>query len=79
MRGYASDAKLLSVKEIRQQTWVAVHVPRREAESRSAIGDRRRYWVQLVFGQPIVGPIRLGHSSSFGLGLFVPDLLHAPR
>jgi len=79
MRGYASDAKLLSVKEIGQQTWVAVHVPRREAESRSAIGDRRGYWVQLVFGQPIVGPIRLGHSSSFGLGLFVPDLLHAPR
>jgi len=72
-RGYAPSTKLLSVEEIGQPTWVAVHVPRRRAESRSAIGDHRGYWLRLRFSQPIAGPVRLGHSSSFGLGLFAPD------
>jgi CRISPR-associated protein Csb2 len=71
-RAYASSTKLLSVEEIEQPRWVAVHIPRREAESRSVIGDRRGYWLRLGFSQPIRGPIRLGHSSSFGLGLFAP-------
>lgn len=72
-RGYAPSTKLLTVEEIGQPTWVAVHVPRREAESRSAIGDRRGYWLRLRFSEPIAGPVRLGHSSNFGLGLFAPD------
>lgn len=52
--------------------WVSVHVPRREANKRALIGDRRGQMVRLRFSTPIVGPIRLGHSSSFGLGLFRP-------
>lgn len=57
--------------------WVSVHVPRREANQRRVIGDRRGQRVRLHFKAPVVGPIRLGHSSSFGLGLFRP--IHEPR
>jgi len=52
--------------------WVSVHVPRREAGKRAFIGDRRGQAVRLRFATPVTGPIRLGHSSSFGLGLFRP-------
>ena len=69
-RGYG--AVLLSVEEIEPPTWVAVHVPRNQAGQQSFIGDRRGYRLRLSFEAPISGPLRLGHSSSFGLGLFVP-------
>lgn len=52
--------------------WVPVHVPRREADRRAFIGDRRGQAVHLRFAAPVTGPIRLGHSSTFGLGLFRP-------
>ncbi len=74
VRGYAPNTKLLSVEEkIEPPKWVAVHVPRREADARLFIGDRRGYMLRLTFETPIVGPLRLGHSSSFGLGLFKPS------
>jgi len=50
--------------------WVSVHVPRREANKRAFVGDRRGQMVRLRFAGAVAGPIRLGHSSSFGLGLF---------
>lgn len=52
--------------------WVSVHVPRRQVNKRTFIGDRRGRMVRLRFSTLVVGPIRLGHSSSFGLGLFRP-------
>lgn len=52
--------------------WVPVHVPRRELARRASIGDRRGLMVRLRFPAVVTGPIRLGHSSSFGLGLFRP-------
>lgn len=55
-----------------QASWVAVHTPRREGRTRASHGDRRGFWVRLTFRTPVSGPIRLGHSSSFGLGLFRP-------
>ncbi len=66
----------VSVEEFKQPTWVAVHVPRRQAAARPFLGDRRGYWLRLRFEQPVLGPLRLGHSSSFGLGLFRPS--HKP-
>ncbi|QSR84162.1 type I-U CRISPR-associated protein Csb2 [Methylacidimicrobium sp. B4] len=72
-RGYLSDTELLSVEEIAPPTWVAVHLPRRHAGQRSFHGGRRGYWLRIAFKNPLVGPIRLGHSSSFGLGLFSPS------
>ncbi|HET7932430.1 MAG TPA: type I-U CRISPR-associated protein Csb2, partial [Rhodanobacteraceae bacterium] len=53
-------------------TWVTVHIPRSQRPAHSSIGDRRGYHITLRFDKPIHGPLRLGHSSSFGLGLFVP-------
>ena len=58
--------------EVGEAEWVAVHLPRRHANVRPFLGDRRGYKVSLRFRVPVAGPIRLGHSASFGLGLFAP-------
>lgn len=68
-RGIAQDVE---VEIVGPPQWVSVHVPRREANKRGFIGDRRGQMVRLHLTAPVVGPIRLGHSSSFGLGLFRP-------
>lgn len=65
-------AEHVEAEEIREATWVAIHVPRRSRAERPFLGDRRGYWLRLTFKEPVVGPLRLGHSSSFGLGLFRP-------
>jgi len=51
--------------------WMKVHQPRRTRDG-STNDDKRGYIVQLKFSQPVRGPIFLGHSCHFGLGLFVP-------
>lgn len=73
-RGFA-DAERVEVETVGMPTWVAIHLPRRESGKRAFIGDRRGQAVRLSFPSVVVGPIRLGHSSSFGLGLFRPVLL----
>lgn len=70
-RGIAQDVE---VELVGTPQWVSVHVPRREADKRAFIGDRRGQMLRLRFTMLVVGPIRLGHSSSFGLGLFQPAL-----
>jgi CRISPR-associated protein Csb2 len=62
----------VEVEFVGSPSWVSVHVPRREANKRAFIGDRRGQMIRLRFLTPVAGPIRLGHSSSFGLGLFRP-------
>lgn len=62
----------VEVQLVGPPVWVSVHVPRREASKRASIGDRRGQAVLLRFAAPVAGPIRLGHSSSYGLGLFRP-------
>jgi CRISPR-associated protein Csb2 len=71
LRGYTQSANVLRV-EVARHRWVSVHLPRREAARRSVIGDRLGYDLRIVFEQSVHGPLRLGHSSSFGLGLFRP-------
>jgi CRISPR-associated protein Csb2 len=73
LRGYAG-AEQVEVDLIGDSVWAAVHVPRREAGKRAFLGDRRGRALRLTFPAPVSGPIRLGHSSSFGLGLFTPAL-----
>jgi CRISPR-associated protein Csb2 len=68
-RGIDPDVE---VEPVGYPKWVSVHVPRRESNRRAFIGDRRGQRFQLRFAAPVAGPIRLGHSSSFGLGLFRP-------
>lgn len=65
-------AEAVEVEVVGPPAWVSVHVPRREANKRAFIGDRRGQAIRLRFLAPVTGPIRLGHSSSFGLGLFRP-------
>ena len=72
-RGFDA-AKLVAVEELGNPEWVAVHLPCKQRSRSGFIGDRRGYRLRLRFEVPIVGPIRLGHSSSFGLGLFRPIL-----
>lgn len=71
LRG-VEGADHVQVEQIGSGMWVPVHTPRRHAGDRAFLGDRRGYVVRLAFPEPIRGPIRLGHSSSFGLGLFKP-------
>jgi CRISPR-associated protein Csb2 len=68
-RGFAEQ---VDVELVGTPAWVSVHVPRRGASKRAFIGDRRGQAVRLRFAAPVAGPIRLGHSSTFGLGLFRP-------
>jgi CRISPR-associated protein Csb2 len=62
----------VSVEVLGERMWVAVHVPRKDAGNRAFTGDRLGRAIRLTFPTPVVGPIRLGHSSSFGLGHFRP-------
>lgn len=68
-RGIAQDVEVVLSGA---PQWISVHVPRRHANKRMFVGDRRGQMVCLRFSTPVVGPIRLGHSSCFGLGLFRP-------
>ncbi len=70
LRGLSDvDQVQITVAESR---WVAVHLPRRQPSRRAFLGDRRAYRLRIEFPRPVAGPLRLGHSSSFGLGLFRP-------
>jgi CRISPR-associated protein Csb2 len=70
-RGF-SAAEQVAVEQLGTPEWVAVHLPRTQRVKAAFIGDRRGYKLRLRFPDAVKGPIRLGHSSSFGLGLFRP-------
>ena len=68
-RGY--DTTGLNIEVDDQATeWTRVHRPWRHRDGPSNT-ERRGYHVLLTFDTPVRGPISLGHSSHFGLGLFV--------
>ncbi len=50
--------------------WTRIHRPRRHRDDPTNT-ERRAHHVLLAFDKPVRGPISLGHSSHFGLGLFV--------
>lgn len=54
--------------------WVQVHRPHRvrRGQKDPKNNERRGFRVSLKFDKPVSGPIFLGHSSHFGLGLFIP-------
>jgi hypothetical protein len=46
-----------------------LYVAGKERETESLVAQvRRGFWIRLSFSEPICGPVRLGHSSNFGLG-----------
>lgn len=68
-------AERVEVEVVGPSRWVAVHVPRRDADQRGSPGHRPGHALRLRFNAPITGPLRLGHSSAFGLGLFRPVVM----
>jgi CRISPR-associated protein Csb2 len=68
VRGHRVGFELLEERP----TWVAVHHPARSRAERANRGDRRGYWLRMRFREPVAGPLILGHSATFGLGLFRP-------
>lgn len=69
----------LSVEFLNNEHRMSAHKLRpiqfkRFRQKRSDDGGRRPAGAfRIVFPEPVLGPICLGHSSHFGLGLFVPD------
>lgn len=51
--------------------WIKVHGKRQGREGSSNL-SKRGFRFRLTFPEPVPGPIALGHSSHFGLGLFTP-------
>jgi CRISPR-associated protein Csb2 len=51
--------------------WVKVHRPRRSRDGQTN-DDKRAFRIRLTFAEPISGPLFIGHSCHFGLGLFGP-------
>jgi CRISPR-associated protein Csb2 len=54
-----------------RSVWVKIHTPKaRRAQQTNEM--KRGYHVSLTFSEAIAGPLALGNSAHFGLGLFVP-------
>ena len=68
-QGYDANDVTINV-ESRFSGWTRVHRPKRGRNDPSNT-ERRGYHASLTFGHPVHGPISLGHSSHFGLGLFL--------
>lgn len=66
------NAENAAIKVMGDPLWVAVHVPARKRAHRAFVGSRPGYRVRIELPDLVSGPILLGHSSHFGLGLFVP-------
>ena len=69
-RGF-DTSKLMVEVDHGMSEWIRVHRPRRSQDDPTNT-DKRGYHVSLTFETPVRGPIAAGHSSHFGLGLFVP-------
>ena len=68
-RGYTTTGLTIRVND-QAVEWTRVHRLRRRLGD-STNTERRGYHVLLTFEKAIQGPISLGHSSHFGLGLFI--------
>ena len=69
-QGYDTTGVTIRVAD-QSAEWARVHRPRRSRDDPTNT-ERRGYHALLTFDAPVRGPISLGHSSHFGLGLFVP-------
>lgn len=59
--------------EIGDASWAAVHLPPRQQRDRQQPARRRGFALRLAFSCPVTGPIAIGHSSHYGLGVFRPS------
>ncbi|MEW6365728.1 MAG: type I-U CRISPR-associated protein Csb2 [Acidobacteriota bacterium] len=73
--GFPEPGEITAVQPKSQPNWVHVHETRRERSSRGLHRTTTAlpgFYFRIVFPEPVRGPICLGHSSHFGLGLFIP-------
>ena len=68
-RGFPTDRLITAVRE---GGWVKIHRIKSERDAQTN-NDKLSYVVKLTFSKPVKGPVSLGTSSHFGLGLFVPS------
>jgi CRISPR-associated protein Csb2 len=61
-----------------ERQWLKVHRPKR-LKGDPTNDLKLGYRIRLEFPDPVRGPIALGHSSHFGLGLFAPATKAAPK
>ena len=71
-RGFNSENVEIRVEDA---GWVKVHQAKGEKGGPSNM-DKRGYNIKLTFASPMSGPLFLGASSHFGLGVFVPTGSH---
>ncbi|MGC2221453.1 MAG: type I-U CRISPR-associated protein Csb2, partial [Methylocella sp.] len=71
-RGFNSENVEIRVEDA---GWVKVHQAKGEKGGLSNM-DKRGYNIKLTFASPMSGPLFLGASSHFGLGVFVPTGSH---
>lgn len=67
-RGFPVDKLICDVREC---GWVKVHRIKSERDSRTN-NNKLGYLIRLIFNEPVKGPVSLGASCHFGLGLFRP-------
>jgi CRISPR-associated protein Csb2 len=67
-RGFPVNGLIATAEEY---GWVKIHRTKSERDARTN-NDKLGYTVKLTFSEPVKGPISLGASCHFGLGLFVP-------
>lgn len=73
--GFPRPRQLVELTPPRGLEWVAVHESQAERAKRRderARAVKRGFRFQIEFDEPVRGPICLGHSSHFGMGLFLP-------
>jgi CRISPR-associated protein Csb2 len=74
--GYPDPVKLHIRDSVLDTEWVYVHETAQERRRRARVRTscvRPAFFIRLVFPHPVCGPVCLGHSCHFGLGLFVRD------
>ncbi|MEY4484885.1 MAG: hypothetical protein RL693_2337 [Verrucomicrobiota bacterium] len=64
-------APAIQTVSIHKAGWVKSHQPTKSRDGRTNT-NKLGYDVHLSFESPFSGPLMIGHSSHFGLGLFVP-------
>ena len=67
-RGFSVNGLISAAEEC---GWVKIHSIKAERDARTN-NDKLGYTVKLTFSEPVKGPISLGASCHFGLGLFLP-------
>jgi CRISPR-associated protein Csb2 len=73
--GKPTPNKVAIFEDQEETSWVNLHETRQRRQHRTEARTpwiRPGYWLQVEFGEAVSGPLILGDSCHFGLGLFVP-------